>query len=98
MIPEGIINRAPSAELRKDQKDEDSLPAYERLDAILNAYVDQRMSLSQIQERSGSDRQVNERIVRLICRNEYKRRQSPLGPKMSGIAFGRDWRYPVTVK
>ena len=98
VIPDGIINRAPSAELRKDQKDEDSLPAYERLDAILNAYVDQRMSLSQIQERSGSDRQVNERIVRLIRRNEYKRRQSPLGPKLSGIAFGRDWRYPVTGK
>ena len=98
VIPEAIISRAPSAELREGQKDEDSLPAYNQLDAILKAYVDERRTKEQLVAEVGSDTQTNERVIRLVRRNEYKRRQSPLGPKLSGIAFGRDWRYPVTGK
>lgn len=98
VIPEAIISRAPSAELREGQKDEDSLPSYDQLDAILNAYVDERKNKQQLATEVGSDIQTNERVVRLVRRNEYKRRQSPLGPKLSGMSFGRDWRYPVIGK
>lgn len=98
VIPEALISRAPSAELREGQKDEDSLPSYDQLDAILNAYVDKRETKQQLATKVGSASQTNERVVRLVRRNEYKRRQSPLGPKLSGMAFGWDWRYPVTGK
>ena len=97
VIPESIISRAPSAELREGQKDEDSLPSYSQLDTILNAYVDKREP-QQLAIEAVSDIQTTERVVRLVRRNEYKRRQSPLGPKLSSMAFGRDWRYPVTGK
>lgn len=93
VIPEAIINRAPSAELRERQKDEDSLPTYYQLDAILRGYVDERsierIAVSEIDE--GTCRYV----VSLVSKNEYKRRQSPVGPKLTKCAFGRDWRYPI---
>ena len=98
VIPEAIINRAPSAELREGQKDEDSLPSYNTLDAVLKAYVDERKTAREIAAELSIDEETAERVVRLVRRNEYKRRQSPLGPKLSGLAFGRDWRYPVTGK
>ncbi len=94
VIPEGIINRPPSAELRVGQKDEDSLPTYDRLDMFLKAYVDDRKAKRQISV-DDLDGQVSDGVIRLLHRNEYKRRQSPLGPKLSSRAFGRDWRYPV---
>ena len=97
MIPKEIIDRAPSAELREGQKDEDSLPPYEQLDAALRTYVDNRESVVDATEKFGTDKTI-EHVIRLIRRNEYKRRQSPLGPKVSGVAFGRDWRYPITGK
>lgn len=97
VIPEGIIDRAPSAELREGQKDEDSLPPYAQLDAVLRVYVDNRESIADATVDFATDKAI-EHVIRLIRRNEYKRRQSPLGPKVSGIAFGRDWRYPITGK
>lgn len=98
VIPKAIISRAPSAELREGQKDEDSLPSYDQLDGVLKAYVDERKPLDQIDNGDDGDVQIRNRVLRLVRRNEYKRRQSPLGPKLSGIAFGRDWRYPITSK
>ena len=98
VIPEALINRPPSAELREGQLDEASLPKYTVLDAFLKAYVDGRQSLEDAADEAQCDRATAERIVRLVHRAEYKRRQSPTGPKLSGTAFGRDWRYPMTAK
>ena len=97
VIPESIIQRAPSAELRPDQKDVDTLPPYEILDPILHAYVEQDKSVMEIVA-LGFDRALVERVVRMIDRNEYKRRQSPPGIKITPKAFGKDRRLPITNK
>jgi NAD+ synthase (glutamine-hydrolysing) len=94
-IPARVIERPPSAELRPDQKDTDSLPPYEILDPILEAFIEEDLSVDQIVAR-GFDRKVVGRILDLVKRNEYKRRQAPPGVRVSGRAFGRDWRYPIT--
>jgi len=94
-IPERVITREPSAELRPDQKDSDSLPDYAILDPILEAFIEEDLSVAQIMER-GYDRDTVTRILELVKRNEYKRRQAPPGIRISGRAFGRDWRYPIT--
>ncbi|MDX1454431.1 MAG: NAD+ synthase [Gammaproteobacteria bacterium] len=94
-IPEVVITRPPSAELRPDQKDSDSLPDYDTLDAILEAYVEDDLSVAEVVAR-GFDRQTVERVVGLVQRNEYKRRQAPPGVKISRRAFGRERRYPIT--
>jgi len=94
-IPERVIERPPSAELRFDQKDTDSLPPYEVLDPILEAFIEDDLSVEQIVAR-GFDRATVGRILDLVKRNEYKRRQAPPGVRVSGRAFGRDWRYPIT--
>ncbi len=98
VIPEAIIRRSPTAELREGQKDEESLPPYSVLDAVLKAYVDEGKSLTDTASAAGCGLDIVDRVVRLVRRNEYKRRQSPIGPKMTGLAFGRDWRYPITSK
>jgi NAD+ synthase (glutamine-hydrolysing) len=95
VIPDRVIDRAPSAELRPDQKDTDSLPPYEVLDPILEAFIEEDLSVDQIAAR-GFDRATVGRILDLVKRNEYKRRQAPPGVRVSGRAFGRDWRYPIT--
>jgi NAD+ synthase (glutamine-hydrolysing) len=95
VIPARVIERPPSAELRPDQKDTDSLPPYEILDPILEAFIEEDLSVDQISAR-GFDRAVVGRILNLVKRNEYKRRQAPPGVRVSGRAFGRDWRYPIT--
>ncbi len=95
VIPERIITRPPSAELRPDQKDQDSLPPYEVLDAILQRYMEEDESIEQIVAAGFSVADV-ERVTRLIKINEYKRRQSPVGIRITHRAFGRDWRYPIT--
>jgi NAD+ synthase (glutamine-hydrolysing) len=95
VIPGRVIERPPSAELRPDQKDTDSLPPYEILDPILEAFIEEDLSVDQIAAR-GFDRKVVGRILDLVKRNEYKRRQAPPGVRVSGRAFGRDWRYPIT--
>ncbi len=95
VIPDRVIDRPPSAELRFDQKDTDSLPAYDVLDPILEAFIEEDLSVDQIAAR-GFDRATVGRILDLVKRNEYKRRQAPPGVRVSGRAFGRDWRYPIT--
>jgi NAD+ synthase (glutamine-hydrolysing) len=97
VIPERIITRPPSAELRPDQTDQDSLPPYEILDAILEGYMENDQSIESLVQ-AGFDRTVVERVTRLIKINEYKRRQSPVGVRITHRAFGRDWRYPITSK
>ncbi len=95
IIPQRVIDRPPSAELREDQKDEDSLPPYEVLDPILERYIELDQSPAEIIE-SGFDAEIVKQIVSLVDRNEYKRRQAAPGVKISERAFGRDRRYPIT--
>ncbi len=96
-IPERIITRPPSAELRPDQTDQDSLPPYEVLDAILERFMENDQSAEDIIA-AGFDRAVVERVTRLIRINEYKRRQAPVGIRVTHRSFGKDWRYPITNK
>ena len=97
VIPERILTRAPSAELRPDQKDQDSLPEYDILDAILGLYMEQDESIETIIAKGYRPEDV-EKVTRLIKINEYKRRQAPIGVRITQRAFGRDWRYPITNK
>ena len=97
VIPERIITRPPSAELRHDQKDQDSLPPYEVLDAIMEAYVEGDASRADIIAKGYSKQDVD-RVTTLIDRNEYKRRQSPIGVRITQRGFGKDRRYPITSK
>jgi NAD+ synthase (glutamine-hydrolysing) len=94
-IPQRVITRPPSAELRPDQKDSDSLPPYEILDPILEAFIEDDLSVDEICAR-GFERATVVRVLDLVKRNEYKRRQAPPGVRVSRRAFGRDWRYPIT--
>lgn len=95
VIPVKVIERPPSAELRHDQKDADSLPPYDVLDPILEAFIEQDLSVDEIVSR-GFDRATVGRVLDLVKRNEYKRRQAPPGVRVSRRGFGRDWRYPIT--
>lgn len=95
LIPGHVLEKPPSAELRFDQKDSDSLPEYGTLDPILRAYVEDSCSVADIIAR-GFDEQIVRKVVRLVDRNEYKRRQSPPGVKITPRAFGKDWRLPIT--
>jgi NAD+ synthase (glutamine-hydrolysing) len=95
VIPARVIEREPSAELRPGQKDSDSLPPYEILDPILEAFIEEDLSVDEIEAR-GFDRATVGRVLDLVKRNEYKRRQAPPGVRVSRRAFGRDWRYPIT--
>lgn len=97
VIPESIITRAPSAELRENQTDEQTLPPYEMLDTVIRLYVHEGKNVEQI-VCAGVPREVAQRVIRMIHRNEYKRRQCPVGPKVTPLAFGRDWRYAMTAK
>jgi len=97
LIPSRIISRPPSAELRPNQVDQDSLPPYEVLDAILARYMEEDESVEDIVA-AGFDRSTVQRVVRLISLNEYKRRQAPIGIRITHRSFGKDWRYPITSK
>ena len=94
VIPERVITRPPSAELRPDQKDQDSLPAYDVLDAILYAYIEEDQSQDDIIAK-GFDKDVVAKVIGLVDRNEYKRRQGSIGPRISSRAFSRERRYPI---
>ncbi len=94
IIPDSVLERAPSAELRPDQKDQDSLPPYPELDAILEAYVEESMSAQDIIAQGFAPDTVR-RVIRMIDGAEYKRRQGPIGVKITPRAFGRDWRLPI---
>ncbi|MEN3111367.1 NAD+ synthase [Uliginosibacterium paludis] len=95
VIPENILTRAPSAELKPDQKDQDSLPPYEVLDAIIEAYMERNESPAAIVA-AGYPEQDVRRVIGMLRRNEYKRRQSPVGIRVTQRGFGRDWRNPIT--
>lgn len=95
LIPGSVITRAPSAELRPDQKDEDSLPPYPVLDPVLEAYVEEDKNLEEIVAK-GYDREMVKRVMEMVDRSEYKRRQSPPGVKITPRAFGKDRRVPIT--
>jgi NAD+ synthase (glutamine-hydrolysing) len=94
VIPQRVIDRPPSAELRPDQKDTDSLPDYTVLDPILERYVERDQTVDEIVD-GGFDRAIVERVTRMVDRNEYKRRQAPPGIKITRRAYGRDRRYPI---
>ena len=94
-IPDRAITREPSAELRPDQKDSDSLPDYAILDPILEAFIEKDMSVDEITA-LGFDKATVVRVLQMVKHNEYKRRQAPPGIRISSRAFGRDWRYPIT--
>jgi NAD+ synthase (glutamine-hydrolysing) len=95
LVPRSVIERPPSAELRADQVDSDSLPEYEVLDAILEAYIEQDLDIPAIVALGHPEAEV-ERVVRMVDRAEYKRRQAPPGIRISTKAFGRDRRLPIT--
>jgi NAD+ synthase (glutamine-hydrolysing) len=94
VIPESVFERAPSAELRPDQTDQDTLPPYPELDAILQLYVEEDRGVSDMVARGFAEETVR-RVVRMVDVNEYKRRQGPIGVKITPRAFGRDWRLPI---
>jgi NAD+ synthase (glutamine-hydrolysing) len=96
-IPENSISKPPSAELRPDQVDQDSLPEYDVLDALLDAYVERRLGRDDVIA-EGFDEATVDRIIGLVDRAEWKRRQGAIGPKITGMAFGRDRRLPITNK
>jgi NAD+ synthase (glutamine-hydrolysing) len=95
VIPQRIIDRPPTAELRDNQLDSDTLPPYDVLDPILEAFIEDNRSVDEIVE-LGFERATVTRVLEMVKRNEYKRRQAPPGVRVSGRAFGRDWRYPIT--
>src|SRR5215467_10814573 len=97
VIPERVLTRAPSAELRPDQTDQDSLPPYEVLDSIISAYMENDLSPAEMIEQ-GFDPESVKRVVEMIHRAEYKRRQAPIGIRITHRGFGKDWRYPITSK
>jgi NAD+ synthetase len=97
VIPRRVIERAPSAELKLDQTDQDNLPPYEILDAIMEAYVENDSSPEEIVAQGYTAADVK-RVVHLVRASEYKRRQSPIGIRITSRGFGKDWRYPITNK
>jgi NAD+ synthase (glutamine-hydrolysing) len=97
VIPQRVIDREPSAELAPNQVDSDSLPPYDKLDEILGLFVEKKKSVKQITEQ-GFDKETVVRVSQLVLNNEYKRRQSAPGPKISKNAFGKERRYPMTSK
>ena len=97
VLPSSVLTKAPSAELRPNQKDTDTLPSYDVLDPILKAYVEDDVTIDQIIA-MGFDRDIVTRVARLVDRNEYKRRQAAPGIKITPRDFGRDRRLPITNK
>jgi len=97
VIPDRVMSKEPTAELKPGQKDTDSLPPYEKLDPILKAYIEEELSFQDIRK-LGCTAGETQRVISMVDRSEYKRRQSPPGIKITGRAFGRDWRFPITNK
>jgi NAD+ synthetase len=97
IIPNNILVKPPSAELKPDQKDEDSLPPYEILDDILERYINKHQSIAEINE-SGHDLEIIKKVIKLIIRAEFKRKQAPPGLKITDRAFGTGWKMPIASK
>ena len=95
VIPKSIIDRVPTAELRENQTDQDSLPPYDVLDAIMQSYVEKNKGIKEI-ARLGYEKDLIRKVIKMIDMAEYKRRQSPPGPRITERAFGKDWRLPIT--
>jgi NAD+ synthase (glutamine-hydrolysing) len=95
VIPQSVLDKPPSAELRPDQRDSDSLPPYEVLDPVLEGYVEDDLSIDELVAQ-GFDRELVEQVIQLVDSAEYKRRQAPPGPKITGRSFGKDRRLPIT--
>jgi len=95
LIPERVILKEPTAELKPNQRDTDSLPPYDQLDPVLKAYIEDELSFSDMLS-MGCNAEDTRRVIAMVDRSEYKRRQSPPGIKITGRAFGRDWRFPIT--
>ena len=95
LIPAPVLTKPPSAELRPDQRDDETLPPYAELDPVLEAYVEGDMTASEL-ERAGFDQELVRRVVTLVDRAEYKRRQAPPGVRVTPKAFGKDRRLPIT--
>ena len=95
VIPESVTKRAPTAELKVNQTDQDNLPPYAMLDPIMGAYVEKNRSVNEI-IRMGFPAETVNKVASMIDRAEYKRRQSPPGPRITPRAFGKDWRLPIT--
>ena len=96
VIPQRIIDKPPSAELKPDQTDQDTLPPYEVLDAVLHALIEERLSVPEAARRLNVEQALVARIQNMLFMAEYKRRQAPPGVKITSTSFGRDWRYPLT--
>jgi NAD+ synthase (glutamine-hydrolysing) len=96
VIPETIITRPPTAELRENQKDQDTLPPYEILDKVLKRYIEEEKDFEEIHRETGIDVELVKKIINTVNRNEYKRRQAPIGVKITKRSFGKDRRYPIT--
>jgi NAD+ synthase (glutamine-hydrolysing) len=96
IIPESIITKVPSAELKPDQKDEDTLPPYEKLDLILKAYIEEDLGYRSIITEKGFDSKTVSKVINMVDSSEYKRRQGSPGIKITPRAFGKDRRYPIT--
>ncbi|MBI5023919.1 MAG: NAD+ synthase [Candidatus Omnitrophica bacterium] len=96
MIAQSVLDRAPTAELRENQKDQDSLPPYDVLDEMLREYVEEHRSLAEMARKN--DKELVKKVIAMVDRNEYKRRQGPPGIKITPRAFGKDWRLPITNK
>lgn len=96
IIPRSIIERPPTAELRENQKDEDTLPPYQILDKILKKYIEEEKSSKEISEETQIPLTLVENVIKTINKNEYKRRQAPIGTKITPRSFGKDRRYPIT--
>lgn len=94
-IPERVFSRPPTAELRPNQKDQDTLPPYELLDAILMLHIEEGLGLRELTKRGFEEHGVR-RVLRMLKNAEYKRKQAPIGPKLTKRAFGKDWRMPVS--
>ncbi len=97
VIPQRIITRPPSAELKPDQTDQDNIPPYDVLDGIMSCYVEKNLPIAEIVARGYAEADVR-RVVKLIRSNEYKRRQAPVGVRITDRGFGKDWRYPITAR
>jgi NAD+ synthetase len=97
VIPQRVIDRPPSAELRANQTDQDTLPPYSVLDAIMEAYVEDDLAPLEIIDK-GFARADVEKVVRMVRMSEYKRRQAPIGVRITPRGFGKDWRFPITNK
>jgi NAD+ synthase len=95
VMPENVIVKPPTAELKPNQKDQDTLPPYEELDGILKGLIEGELGIKAVAAK-GYDEATVRRVYRMLKNAEYKRRQAPPGVKISHIAFGRDYRYPIT--